>query len=256
MDELSAFDFAPTEISLLEKQLLVKSDLVFTGGKSLFEAKKAQHHNIYSFPSSIDRAHFAKAKTIQQDPEDQKTMKHPRIGFFGVIDERFDKQLIQEIAIKRPDFQIILIGPIVKINPDHLPKNENIHYLGAKKYDDLPAYLSHWDVALIPFAINKSTQFISPTKTPEYLSAGIPVISTPIEDIVYPYGKNGLVHIAYNSEDFIKCIELELKIKLHHKTDWLSKVDVFLNLNSWDLTFEKMQKLIQETYDNRILMAS
>ena len=89
-----------------------------------------------------------------------------------------------------------MIGPVVKIDPAILPRAENIHYLGSKSYQELPAYLAGWDLALIPFAINESTRFISPTKTPEYLAAGKPVISTPIRDVVTPYGDENLVHIA------------------------------------------------------------
>jgi len=254
MDELSAFDFAPTEISLWEQKLLQKADIVFTGGVSLYEAKKTQHHNIFAFPSSIDYEHFSSAKSISKDPEDQERIPYPRIGFFGVIDERFDHQLIKEIAERRPHWNVILIGPIVKINQDILPKNENIHYLGSKKYEQLPAYLSGWDIALIPFALNKSTQFISPTKTPEYLAAGVPVVSSAIHDVVFPYNKNNLVQIGKDTDDFIQCIERELNI--WDKTRWLKKVDKFLQNNSWDNTFRAMQKLIEETYANRIQLAS
>lgn len=254
MDELSGFDFAPPELTMLESKLLSKSDLVFTGGVSLFEAKKAQHHNIYAFPSSIDHEHFAKAKDILWEPDDQKDITGPKIGFFGVIDERFDVALIKEVAEKRPNWQIILIGPTVKINPEILPQRDNIHYLGPKKYEELPNYLSGWDVALIPFALNKSTRFISPTKTPEYLAAGIPVVSTPIRDVVCPYGEQGLVRIGKTPSDFIHHISEELFNT--DKTTWELKVGEFLKDCSWDNTFGMMQKLIAETHSNRIQLAS
>lgn len=254
MDELSAFDFAPTEIAALEQKLFLKADVVFTGGVSLYEAKKNKHHNIYAFPSSIDKDHFSKAKFINKEPADQHSIPGPKIGFFGVIDERFDISLIRQIAEMKPDWQLILIGPIVKIDPATLPKHKNIHYMGARSYDQLPAYLSAWDVALIPFALNKSTQFISPTKTPEYLSAGIPVVSTAIKDVVYPYGKNKMVHIAQNADDFIFWIQKELNTE--DKNSWRLKVDAFLKNNSWDQTFSAMHKLIEETHANRIQLAS
>ena len=180
MDELSAFKFAPVELISLEKKLMEKADLVFTGGHSLFNAKKSFHTNIYPFPSSIDKEHFGKARGEMIEPNDQKDIKGIKLGFFGVIDERFDINLIRRIAEKKPEWQLILIGPIVKISEDDLPRNNNIHYLGQKCYSELPAYLSHWHVALIPFLLNESTRYISPTKTPEYLAAGKPVISTPI----------------------------------------------------------------------------
>src|SRR5690606_34419841 len=226
MDELSAFKFAPKELIGLEKKLISRADLVFTGGHSLYEAKKLQHQNIFPFPSSIEKKHFAKAKIQKIQPQDQAYIRGPKLGFFGVIDERFDIDLIREIAHARPDWQIILIGPVVKISESILPRAGNIHYLGQKSYDELPAYLSGWDVALIPFLLNESTRYISPTKTPEYLAAGVPVVSTPINDVIKPYGAKNLVHISGNTKGFINSIELELSKK--DKRDWLQQVELHL----------------------------
>lgn len=186
MDELSAFRFAPPQMIEMETLLLKKADVVFTGGRSLHKAKEQRHHNIHLFPSSIDKQHFGSARNKFDDPEDQKEIPRPRLGFFGVLDERFDTGLLKSVAEMRPDWHFVIIGPVVKINENDLPRAENIHYLGAKKYADLPQYISHWDIAMMPFAINESTRFISPTKTPEYLAAGLPVISTPINDVVEP----------------------------------------------------------------------
>ena len=241
MDELSAFKFAPEELKTLEKELLVKADIVFTGGHSIYEAKKNQHANIYAFPSSIEKEHFAKARSIQN----KNNSGQVRLGFFGVIDERFDIGLIRDIAIQKPEWQIVLIGPVVKIDPATLPENNNIHYLGPKSYEELPDHLASWDIALIPFLLNESTRFISPTKTPEYLAAAKPVISTPIRDVIDPYGKNRLVHIASNAADFIEAAEKELKKK--QNDEWLKQVDKFLALNSWDKTGNQMLDLIKET---------
>lgn len=246
MDELSAFKFAPPQLTILEKELLKKADVVFTGGQSIYEAKKDTHHNIYAFPSSIDKHHFGKARTITEDPEDQKHIPHPRFGFFGVIDERFDIELIDAVAKARPEWQFVLLGPVVKIDPAILPKYDNVHYLGGKKYDELPNYIAGWDIAMVAFAMNESTKFISPTKTPEYLAAGKPVISTPIRDVVRPYGDNKLVHIVSNADEFIKAAEKELEKK--RKTSWLNKVDDFLLYNSWDRTWGQMVRHIEDAY--------
>ncbi len=248
MDELSAFDFAPEELIGLEKKLLSKADLVFTGGRSLYESKKKYHNNIFCFPSSIDQKHFEQAKVCKEPPTDQAKIEGPKIGFFGVIDERFDIELIRTIAEKRPNWQLILIGPIVKISPDILPKNGNIHYLGQKDYVLLPAYLSQWKVALIPFYLNKSTQFISPTKTPEYLAAGIPVVSTAIKDVVNPYGLKGLVHIGSNSKDFIMSIEKELNGEKDQGRE--DKINLFLKNISWDKTQASMKRQMKITLKN------
>jgi glycosyltransferase involved in cell wall biosynthesis len=246
MDELSAFKFAPPQLAILEKELLKKADVVFTGGQSIYEAKKDTHHNIYPFPSSIDKHHFGKARKIKQDPEDQKHIPHPRFGFFGVIDERFDIELIDTVAKAKPEWQFILLGPIVKIDPESLPRYSNVHYLGGKKYEELPDYLAGWDIAMVAFAMNESTKFISPTKTPEYLAAGKPVISTPIRDVVRPYGDNKLVHIVSNANEFIKAAEKELGKK--RKASWLKKVDDFLLYNSWDRSWGQMVRHIEDAY--------
>jgi UDP-galactopyranose mutase len=246
MDELSAFKFAPPELTILEKELLKKADVVFTGGQSIYEAKKDAHHNIYPFPSSIDKHHFGKARTIKDDPADQKNIKGPRFGFFGVIDERFDIELIDAVAKAKPEWQFILLGPVVKIDPATLPRYDNVHYLGGKKYEDLPDYLAGWDIAMVAFAMNESTKFISPTKTPEYLAAGKPVISTPIRDVVRPYGDNKLVHIVSNADEFIRAAEKELGKK--RKASWLKKVDDFLLYNSWDRTWGQMVRHIEDAY--------
>lgn len=242
MDELSAFRFAPRQLLELEDQLFKKADVVFTGGHTLYQAKKNRHKNIHPFPSSIDKQHFKAARYYTVDPKDQKHIPHPRFGFFGVIDERFDIELLREVSAQKPDWQFVIIGPVVKIDINDLPRAENIHYLGSKKYSELPDYISQWDIAMVMFAINESTEFISPTKTPEYLAAGLPVISTPIKDVVKPYGEENLVYIAKDAESFIRYGEIELA-KTSRK-EWMTKVDNFLANESWDNTFEKMNLLI------------
>lgn len=242
MDELSAFKFAPPRIGEIEQQLLRRADLVFTGGVSLYEAKKGSHPNIHPFPSSIDKSHFETARARNAEPADQAAISGIKLGFYGVIDERFDQDLIREIAAKRPDWHIVLIGPVVKIDPAGLPQADNIHYLGCRSYQLLPAYLSGWDVALIPFLLNESTQFISPTKTPEYLAAGKPVVSSAIRDVVYPYEEKNLVSIAGDADEFIASIEHELTRA--SDAGWLQAVDEFLSDKSWEHTFSAMVKLI------------
>lgn len=250
MDELSAFKFAPPELKVLEAKLMQKAHVVFTGGHSLYEAKKSQHFNIHPFPSSIDKNHFGQARKKDLiEPSDQAKIKGPKMGFYGVIDERFDLNLIKEIAEQRPKWQIILIGPIIKIDIDSVPRNPNIHYLGSKSYQQLPQYLSGWDVALIPFLLNESTKYISPTKTPEYLSGGVPVVSTAIRDVVKPYGVNKLVTIGTDSSDFIEAIEKELKVK--NNKLWLRQIDKFLSKISWEHTSSQMLQLMNLAIKNR-----
>lgn len=253
MDELSGFKFAPPELLKNEAQLFQKADLVFTGGQSLYEAKKDKHPSVHAFPSSIDTTHFKQAREISEQPHDQKEIARPRLGFCGVIDERFDINLLREIAAERPHWQFVMIGPVVKISDEDLPRNANIHYLGGKNYQELPTYMAGWDVALMPFALNESTRFISPTKTPEYLAAGKPVVSTPIRDVVRPYGEKGLVEIAATTEEFIESCE---KLLSEDQAEKLPTVDEFLAQNSWDLTWLKMASLINDVVKKGTKFAS
>ncbi|MET0649745.1 MAG: glycosyltransferase family 1 protein [Pyrinomonadaceae bacterium] len=243
MDELSAFRGAPPALREREAELFRRADLVFTGGQSLYEAKRGQHHAVYAFPSSIDAPHFAQARAASGDPEDQAGIPRPRLGFFGVIDERMDIALLDAVAAARPDWHLVLVGPVVKIEESELPRRQNIHYLGGKTYDELPSYIAGWDVALMPFARNESARFISPTKTPEYLAAGKPVVSTSIRDVVRPYGEMGLVRVADTPSEFVVCVEQSLAEDTAAR---MGEVDAFLSQTSWDRTWGRMSELIED----------
>lgn len=243
MDELSAFQGASPALKNYEAELFRRADLVFTGGQSLYESKVNQHPNIYAFPSSVDVPHFAQARNVKEEPADQANIPHPRLGFFGVIDERMDIELLAGIADARPDWHLVMIGPVVKIDPALLPQRENIHYLGGKDYKELPEYLAGWDLAMLTFARNESTRFISPTKTPEYLAAGKPVVSTSIRDVVRPYGDLKLVRIADTASEFVTQAEQAMQEDTA-ASGWLSRVDAFLEQISWDRTWGSMMQLI------------
>lgn len=242
MDELSAFKFAPQSLKDRENDLFTKADLVFTGGYSLYEAKKNKHADVHPFPSSIDFEHFSKARKYTVDPSDQAPIARPRIGYFGVLDERLDFGLLEAVARRKPEWNFVMVGPVIKIDPLGLPKLPNIHYLGMKPYNELPDYISGWDVAMMPFAHNESTRYISPTKTPEYLAAGKPVVSTPIIDVLRQYGRNGLVNIAGTVDEFVRVTALE--IDNNDREEWLENVDELLSHNSWDKTWQRMMYLV------------
>ncbi|AFZ23190.1 UDP-galactopyranose mutase [Cylindrospermum stagnale PCC 7417] len=250
MDELSGFQGAPPALKTYEAELFRRADVVFTGGQSLYEHKAHQHPNIYAFPSSVDVPHFAQARKLKAEPAPQAHIPHPRIGFFGVVDERMDIELLGGIAKARPDWHLVIIGPVVKIDPSLLPQSENIHYLGGKDYQQLPAYLAGWDLAMLPFARNESTRFISPTKTPEYLAAGKPVVSTSIRDVVRPYGETKLVRIADTVAEFVIAAEQAMQEDTK-ASGWLSRVDAFLEQISWDRTWASMMKLIDSAIATR-----
>ena len=243
MDELSLFRGASQELLDLEAALFARADLVFTGGMSLYEAKRNRHRSVHCFPSSIEFDHFVRARSMTEEPKDQAGIAGPRLGFFGVVDERMDVELLGQVAELRPEWQFVMIGPVVKIDPASLPRRDNIHWLGSKSYKELPAYLSGWDVGFMNFALNEATRFISPTKTPEFLAAGVPVVSTPITDVVRPYGEKGLVEIAKTPLEVVRKVE---GLLARPKEGWLQKVDRHLAAGSWDKTWAGMHKLMTE----------
>jgi UDP-galactopyranose mutase len=251
MDELSNFKNAPAEIGALEDELFQMADVVFTGGINLYEYKRQKHHNVHPFPSSVDVAHFGMARNVRVDPGDQAPIPRPRIGYMGVIDERLDLQLIHDIAIARPQWQLVMIGPVTKIDPGILPRLPNIHYLGPRQYTELPAYLAGWDIGILPFARNDATRFISPTKTPEYLAAGRRVVSTSIRDVVRTYGDRGLAKIADDAGTCIGAIERSLAEIAADDGRWLAAVDEFLKGMSWDRTYTAMWQLIETAAEQR-----
>lgn len=246
MDELSAFLGADPSLPRRERELMGLADLVFTGGFSLYEAKRAHHPSVHPFPSGVDVAHFCPARGRLPDPADQRSIGRPRLGFFGVIDERLDIPLLASVAAARPDWQIVLIGPVVKVDQAVLPRAANIHYLGAKAYGELPAYLGNWDVALLPFARNAATRFISPTKTPEYLAGGKPVVSTPITDVVRHYGDKPGVLIAGTADSFVLAVDQAL-ILSRSPERWLPAIEPILERVAWDDIWTRMDLLICRT---------
>jgi UDP-galactopyranose mutase len=250
MDELSNFKAAPPELGMLEGELFRHADIIFTGGYSLYEHKRDKHPNVHPFPSSVDCKHFRSARIGCSDPEDQRSLPRPRIGYTGVIDERFDVDLVRAVAAARPEWQFVMVGPIVKIDPAMLPRGPNLHYLGSKPYTELPAYLAGWDVAIMPFARNEATRFISPTKTPEYLAAGRRVVSTSIRDVVRSYGDAGLAFIADDEKTCIAALETALREPCCDPS-WLAKVDAYLDRMSWDQTFHGMWRLVEKVMAQR-----
>ena len=248
MDHLAGFRNAPSDLLTLEAELVERADLVFCGGRSLHERMRRRHPASHCFPSSVDVPHFATGRNCLDEPPDQYGIPRPRIGYAGVIDERIDLALIDGVAAARPDWQIVLVGPIAKISPKAVSRRPNVHRLGLKGYADLPAYLGSWDIGWMPFARNDATRFISPTKTPEYLAAGLPVVSTSIADVVEPYGRRGLASIADTIADTTSAIERTLA---GHRPD-RATVDRFLAAGSWDRTWASMADLVDRLDGRRV----
>ena len=239
--------FAPPNLADHDAALLRDADVVFTGGVSLQAAARLHRSDAHCFPSSIDAPHFAPARGQGlADPESQRMIAHPRLGCDGVIDERMDLVLVAEVAALRPDWQFVMIGPTANIDPASLPQVSNIHWLGPRPYAELPAYMAHWDLAWMPFARNEATRHMSPTNTPEFLAAGLPVISTPIADVISSYGRLGLVEIAMDAPDVVVCAKQMLSMAadpVQHRRR-LAAVDAHLAGDSWDATWAAMRGLI------------
>jgi len=242
MDELSGFLGAPKELEAREKNLLEMADLVFTGGPSLYQAKRSRHPEVHCFPSSVDAPHFSLACDPGIEHHSQKCLPRPRLGYFGVLDERLDLPLLRSMATAHPEWQIVMVGPVLKIAPDTLPRQENIHYFGQQEYADLPAYLAGWDVCLIPFALNDATRFISPTKTLEYMAAEKPVVSTPITDVAVPYGD--IVFIGDGIGNFISACKTALALPALRYQSMVRAMREVLAGTSWDATVEAMDAAI------------
>lgn len=247
MDELSLFEGAPPELLSREAALLECADVVLTGGPSLYRAKQGRHPNVHCFPSSVDAAHFRLARSIGEggdlpEPEDQAGIPHPRLGFYGVIDERLDLPLLDFIAKAHPEWHIVLVGPVVKIDPVTLPQRPNIHYFGQRSYEELPRYLAGWDICLLPFARNDATRFISPTKTLEYMAAELPIVSTPITDVAEPYGD--IVYLGNTPEEFQAACEEALTSEEAERNRRATLMRKVLSGTSWDVTVAAMEKLI------------
>jgi glycosyltransferase involved in cell wall biosynthesis len=249
MDQLSAFRGAPARLLEREAELFRIADVVFTGGESLYEEKRRFHPNAHAFPSSIDKEHFHRARNGLAEPDEQAHLPGPRLGFAGVIDERLDVDLVAAVAERRPQWQLVMLGPVVKIDPSELPAAPNLHYLGGRPYAELPRFMAGWDVALLPFARNEATRYISPTKTPEYLAAGRPVVSTSIPDVVRPYGQLGLVRIADDPGDFVAAVEAAL---VEDPRERQRAADAFLADLSWDDTWARMEYLVDEVVVERL----
>lgn len=247
MDQLSAFKGAPAAIAQRDRALLRRADVVLTGGISLYRDKQPYNANTHLFPSGVDVEHFAAAHGVSQ-PEDLRDIPRPILGYYGVVDERMDLELIAKLAERHPAWSIVLIGPVVKIDPADLPQAPNLYYPGMRSYDELPAYLAHFDVALVPFAMSDATRYLSPTKTLEYMAAHKPIVSTPIPDVVELYGE--VVRIGHTHDEFIAHAAAALHTddaahRLPHETRLLRQ-------NTWEAIAEKIAAILERQLTARV----
>ncbi len=227
-------------LSRLSQELMAQADILFCAGPSLFEAKRKYHSRAFHAPSSVDKDHFKRVSLL--DPEDQKTIPWPRIGYCGVVDQRIDFELIERVSRQRTGWNFIFLGPLVNVDIDAIPNFHNVHYLGLKRYDELPAYVTNWNVGMVPFVHNDSTRFVNPASPLEYLAAGIPVVSTPVIDVLRIYGNKNLVQVAGAADHFVRVVEQELNRE--DTSEWEGTAQIFLEGRSWDKTWGEITGLV------------
>jgi glycosyltransferase involved in cell wall biosynthesis len=250
MDELSAFKDAPRQLRQRESALLRRADLVLTGGPSLYEKRRGVHPHLYCVPSSVDASHYAPAgldplgDEARAVAELQGHLPRPRLGFFGVIDERMDLVLLDRIAAARPQWSLAMVGPVVKIDAASLPQRPNIHWLGLQPYARLPYFLAGWDVALMPFARNEATRFISPTKTLEYLAGECPVVSTAIADVIGLYG-HAVDVVRGDAHAFVQACDAVLAQTPRQRDQRLHTMLATVATQSWEHSVQSVHTLLQ-----------
>lgn len=242
MDDLAAFKAAPRQLVQRENALMRIANVVFAGGPSLYETRKSRHHNVHLFASSVDSDHFAHGGDVALTHPEVKALARPRLGYFGVLDERLDVALLRAVAEARPEWEICMVGPTLKIDPAALPQLPNLHYFGQRRYDELPAFLAGWDIAILPFAHNDATRFISPTKTLEYMAAGRAIVSTSIGDVKRLYGS--VVRFGDTPEQFIAECEAALVEPAVPRSHRFAAMRRIVGATSWDETVREMRRVI------------
>ncbi len=260
MDELAAFKDAPRQLRQREQALMRTARLVLTGGPSLYEAKKTMHPNVLCLPSAVDATHYSprnaasRIDLMLRAEQIQGRIPGPRLGFFGVIDERLDIGLLEAVARAEPDWQLVMVGPVAKIDAARLPRLPNIHWLGAQPYQLLPQLVADWDVCLLPFALNESTRFISPTKTLEYMAAEKPVVSTAVHDVVAMYGD--VVRIGRDAETFVDACRWALSETAYKRAERITEMLSTVSRHSWDNAAHRVQEAIAEVLEQTLRPAA
>jgi glycosyltransferase involved in cell wall biosynthesis len=242
MDELSQFKGAPPEIRKREAELLAKADVVFTGGRKMWESKSRHNTNCHFYGCGVDLAHFSKARSPQTVvPPDIAGLPKPVFGYFGVIDERMDYELVAALAQAHPEWSIVMVGPVTKVDEKALPRPHNVHWLGGRDYATLPAYCKGFDVCLMPFALNEATEYINPTKALEYMATGRTIVSSAVSDVVRNFGS--VVKIANSHAEFISLCEAALK---NPEAEVIERGIEMAAENSWESIIEKMESHIAD----------
>jgi glycosyltransferase involved in cell wall biosynthesis len=248
MDELAQFRFAHPDLGRRERLLMDAADVVFTGGHKLYESKSRFHPNVHFFGCGVDCVHFAKASDPRTPiPCEIGTLREAGAlvaGYYGVIDERLDYDLIARVAASDPHLHVVMIGPTAKIDPATLPRHPNLRWLGARAYEALPGCVRGFDVCLMPFALNEATEYINPTKTLEYMAAGKPIVSTAVADVVRNFAP--VVKIACDAESFVRDVLHEAR---NAEPDRIAAGMACAHKSSWEAVVHAMNDVLTETIE-------
>ncbi|MDQ3623162.1 MAG: glycosyltransferase [Verrucomicrobiota bacterium] len=246
MDQLSQFRGAPRELIRRERELLTVADVVFAGGPRIHKAKRLFNRNCHCYGCGVDVGHFGQARLPEtQAPADLASLPQPALGYFGVVDERLDYELIAALADAHPEWSIVIIGPTAKVDPAGFPRRANLHWLGGRDYNQLPSYVKGLDVCLMPFALNEATEFINPTKALEYMATGRPIVSTAIADVVLQFSH--VVEIANGPAGFIAACERAIALPDPER------IAAGLELaarNSWEVIVSRLEQHIADVLNN------
>ena len=249
MDELSQFRFAPAALVDRERYLMAQADVVFAGGYKLSLSKAKYHQNVHFFGCGVDVAHFATARSADLDvPREIASLERPVIGYYGVIDERIDYDLLRTLASALADVELVMVGPVVKVDPAELPQAANIHWLGQRQYAELPAHVKGFDVCLMPFALNEATEYINPTKTLEYMAAGKPIVSTAVSDVVHNF--TPVVAVADSPAEFVAAVSAAIE---RPNAELIARGLEQARANSWESIVSRMERIIRDAVMTRAL---
>jgi hypothetical protein len=227
---------------------LSRADLLLTSGSSAYQASRHLHPRTYLFPHAVDVEHFSRARTRHREPPDQAMIPGPRVGFWGTVNERIDFELLDALARRMPHVHFVMLGPVERSGRERVVSRPNVHWLGSRSYVDLPDYISGWSAALLPFARNDATRFMSPPQIPEFLAAGRTVVSTSVRDVLHPYGASGLVKVADTVDGIAAALDTALR---GQSAEWLTTVDRYLRALSWESTWEGIEHLVNRVHQQR-----
>lgn len=248
MDELAQFRFAHPDLMRRERLLMSQADVVFTGGYKLWESKSRHHPNVHYFGCGVDSDHFAKARDPRTEiPDDVARIDGVIAGYYGVIDERLDYDLIARLAASDSSLQVVMVGPVVKVDPRDLPKAPNIHWLGSRSYDVLPNYVRAFDVCLMPFALNDATEFINPTKTLEYMAAAKPIVSTAVADVVHNF--TPVVNVALTAAEFVQAVASDAR---QPDAAFITEGVSMARASSWESIVSSMNDLLLSSLSGQV----